>query len=49
LGSSIDLKGQDFELIPFGAGRRICPGIYMGIATVELSLSNPVFLDWNAE
>ncbi|KAG6650764.1 hypothetical protein CIPAW_06G065400 [Carya illinoinensis] len=36
--SSIEYKGQHFELLPFGSGRRGCPGTYMGATTVELSL-----------
>ncbi|KAF7825350.1 Cytochrome P450 83B1 [Senna tora] len=47
LESDVDFKGQDFELIPFGAGRRICPGLPMGIITVELVVANLVHsFDW---
>ncbi|VVA91177.1 unnamed protein product [Arabis nemorensis] len=47
LDSSIDYRGLDFELLPFGSGRRICPGMNMGIATVELGLLNMLyFFDW---
>ncbi|KAK4482499.1 hypothetical protein RD792_009658 [Penstemon davidsonii] len=47
LNSSIDFKGQDFGLIPFGTGRRICPGIALGIVEVEVALANLVYaFDW---
>ncbi|KAK6128357.1 hypothetical protein DH2020_037901 [Rehmannia glutinosa] len=40
LNSSIDFKGLDFELIPFGGGRRGCPGIAFSAATIEFVLAN---------
>ncbi|KAL8465622.1 hypothetical protein ACS0TY_034924 [Phlomoides rotata] len=47
LNSSVDFKGLDFELIPFGAGRRGCPGIAFAISTNEFVLANLVRnFDW---
>ncbi|KAJ9674865.1 hypothetical protein PVL29_024042 [Vitis rotundifolia] len=47
LGSSIDFKGQDYQLIPFGGGRRICPGLLLGAVMVELTLANLLYsFDW---
>ncbi|GJS66229.1 cytochrome P450 71A1-like protein [Tanacetum coccineum] len=47
LGSDIDFRGNDFELIPFGGGRRICPGITLGVLMAELLLANLIYLfDW---
>ena len=40
LDSDIDVKGQHFELLPFGSGRRMCPGLNHGLRVVELTLAN---------
>ena len=47
LGSDVDLKGQNFELIPFGAGRRICPGLSLAIRMLYLMLGSLInSFDW---
>ncbi|CAL5368738.1 unnamed protein product [Camellia sinensis] len=46
-GSSIDLRGRDFQLLPFGAGRRGCPGLQMGLVVVRLVVAQLVHcFDW---
>ncbi|XP_009777846.2 geraniol 8-hydroxylase-like [Nicotiana tabacum] len=42
INSSVDYKGRDFEYIPFGAGRRICPGMPLAIRMVNLMLASIV-------
>ncbi|KAL0456882.1 UNVERIFIED_CONTAM: cytochrome [Sesamum latifolium] len=43
LNSSVDFKGQDFEFLPFGSGRRVCLGMALGIAEVEVTLANLLY------
>ena len=42
MGSDVDFKGNDFQLTPFGAGRRICPGIQFAVPIIELAIANLV-------
>ncbi|KAG2275853.1 hypothetical protein Bca52824_058408 [Brassica carinata] len=35
-----DLKGNSFEFIPFGSGRRSCPGMQLGMYAFELAVAH---------
>lgn len=50
LDSEIDFKGHHFELIPFGSGRRICPGLPLAIRMMPLMLGSLVnCFNWRLE
>ena len=50
LDSDINFRGRHFELIPFGAGRRICPGLLLGNGMVHLMLATLVHnFGWKLE
>ena len=38
--SELEYRGQNFELIPFGAGRRICPGLPLAHRMVHVVIAS---------
>ncbi|XP_051137498.1 cytochrome P450 71D95-like [Andrographis paniculata] len=46
--STVDFLGNSLEFIPFGAGRRICPGLNFGLANLVVPLSQLMYhFDWH--
>ncbi|KAJ4786429.1 Cytochrome P450 [Rhynchospora pubera] len=41
--TSVDFRGNHFQLIPFGGGRRICPGINFAISNIEMMIATILF------
>ena len=47
--NNISLNGGSFELAPFGSGRRICPGLSLGVLSMEFILASLVHsFEWKA-
>ncbi|XP_057841298.2 cytochrome P450 750A1-like [Cryptomeria japonica] len=50
IGKNIDVRGQHYELLPFGSGRRACPAISMGFSMVEFVLAQLLHcFDWSEQ
>lgn len=46
----VDMKGNDYRLLPFGSGRRICPGAQLAINLVSSMLGHMVHsFEWAPE
>ncbi|MCO5570967.1 hypothetical protein L7F22_047018 [Adiantum nelumboides] len=39
LDNNVDVRGQHFELLPFGSGRRVCPGQNLGLLIIHVILA----------
>ncbi|XP_077210470.1 cytochrome P450 71AU50-like isoform X2 [Tasmannia lanceolata] len=47
MGTDVDIRGHHFQLIPFGSGRRSCPGLELGLTVVQFVLAQLVHcFDW---
>lgn len=46
--SSVDFTGSHYEFLPFGAGRRMCPGISYGLPVLQMALVQLCYhFDWS--
>lgn len=50
IGSKVDYRGQHYELIPFGAGRRMCAGVPLAHRMLNLVLGSLLHhFDWELD
>ncbi|KAK1412899.1 hypothetical protein QVD17_34488 [Tagetes erecta] len=48
-GKPLDVRGQHFNLLPFGSGRRICPGTSLGLLMIHVTLGAMIqCFEWKA-
>jgi len=49
-GAVVDVKGQHFQLLPFGSGRRGCPGAPLAMQVIQLAMAAMVqCFEWRVE
>ncbi|CAO2200070.1 unnamed protein product [Urochloa humidicola] len=41
--ATMDFRGNDFPFLPFGSGRRMCPGVNFAMPMIELMVANLVY------
>lgn len=47
LNTSVDFQGQDLHFLPFGMGRKGCPGISFGVVSTQYVIANLLYwFDW---